>query len=76
MAGERDLSLVTHLFGGCAGLVDSGTGFSSQSSERTVPTVPILGDRVQRVRQLPDLQCPQIADNILSPWRRLLPARH
>ena len=35
----------------------------------------ILGDRLQMVRQLPDLQCSQIADNILSPWRRLLPAR-
>ena len=34
----------------------------------------ILGDRVQMARQLPDLQCSQIADNILSPWRRLLPA--
>ena len=38
--------------------------------------VKILGDRGQRVSQLPELQWPRTADNMLSPWRRLLPARH
>ena len=49
-----------------------GTAYLATRGRASQPNVlAILGDRVQMARQLADLQCSQIADNILSPWCRI-----